>query len=213
MKLRLGRIPPSPDFQPEMGGWHPLREPGPMLMQALAIPIAVAVLLALGGAATWLGMPRFWEAHPLLLAVIVVGVIPVHELIHVAAHPGGGRSPYTYVGFWPATLLFYAHYDHVLTRNRMLLILLLPFLVLSVFPLVLCGLTGWRWNGAALLSVWNGVLASGDLFGSLIVTWQVPREAWVRNQGYRTWWTADESVAAAEEAGPPKDGGATPEDS
>jgi hypothetical protein len=195
MRFRLGRVPSTPGFHPEQGGWRRLREPGPLLMQVLALPVAGVVFVVLGAVAVLLGMAHFREVHPAAYLLILVGIIPVHEGLHVLAHPEQGRSPDSIVGFWPKTLLFYAHYDQVLTRNRMLLILLLPFLVLSVVPLAVCGLLGWHWSWVGVLSVWNGLLSCGDLFGVMIVAWQVPQAARVRNQGYRTWWTTEEAAA------------------
>jgi hypothetical protein len=188
MKLHLGRIPSNLGFHPERDGWRPLREPGPILMQVLALPIAGVVFVVLGGAAVLLGMADFWNVHPGVLLLILVGIVPVHEMLHLLAHPGMGRSPDSIVGFWPATLLFFVHYDESLPRNRFLLILGLPFGVLSVLPLVVCGLAGWHWPWVGVVSVWNGVMSCGDLFGMLILALQVPRRATVRNQGYRTWW-------------------------
>ena len=196
MKFLLGGIPENADFHPEQGGWQRLREPGPVVMQILGLPIGLGVVIVLGLAVAWLGMLDFEHVHPAVMLLVLVGMIPLHECVHLLAHPRMGRSPHSIVGFWPATLLFFAHYDHQLSRNRFVLILAAPFLVVSVMPLFVCGLAGWRWGWVALLSMWNGLCAYGDLFGVLLVIWQVPRRALVRNRGYWTWWILREDLAA-----------------
>ena len=70
MKFRLGKIPPNPDFHPEQEGWRPLREPGPIVMQLVGLPIGVAVVVVLGAAAALLGMANLWKVHPAMILVM-----------------------------------------------------------------------------------------------------------------------------------------------
>jgi hypothetical protein len=92
-----------------------------------------------------------------------------HELLHIAAHPAAGRSSQSIVGFWPSRVLFYAHYDGELTRNRFVAILLS---------------SGW----IAFISTFNAFLACVDVLGAGMVLFQIPATAVVRNQGWRTYW-------------------------
>lgn len=188
MKLHIGPVPLNERFRPEQDGWRPLREPTPVLMQFLAAPIGLVTGVALAAASGLLGFFNSPLDEPAWLLVVVVGTIPVHEVVHMLVHPRQGRSADSILGVWPSMLLFYAHYDHVLTRNRLLLILAMPFLVLSVAPLPLCWLLGFDALWVAVLAIWNGVCSCGDLLGVLIIGWQLPRTAVVRNQGYYTWW-------------------------
>jgi hypothetical protein len=93
------------------------------------------------------------------------------------------------LGAWPAIGVFYAHYEGPQSRNRMLVVLLMPLLVITgglwliemLFP------TGW---GSVLgaFSIVNALFAGGDVLATGIIAWQVPANAEVRNQGWKTWW-------------------------
>src|SRR5207245_10504977 len=117
-----------------------------------------------------------------------VAIVVVHELIHAAAHPRSWWSPYSLLGFWPSRLLFYAHYDGELTRNRFVAILVMPLIVISFVPLFVTSLSGLRSGWAVFISTFNAMLACGDLLGASIVLFQVPARAIVRNQEWRTYW-------------------------
>jgi hypothetical protein len=136
----------------------------------------------------WPGEPA--SASTGLLLLFLVGLIPVHELLHALCFPGGLKSPQTLIGVWPARLLFYAHYEGSMPRNRFLLTFVMPFLVLSLLPVVLVGLFQWPSLDLLFLSLVNGAAASGDIIGIFLVTFQVPRSAIVRNKGWRTYWKA-----------------------
>jgi hypothetical protein len=137
------------------------------------------------------GTAAFWSVGLALLVLVtsVTLLVVVHELLHAAVFPGGCLGARTVLGVWPAMGVFYAHHDGPQSRNRMLLVLLMPFLVLTlglwlvemVFP------TGW---GSVLgaFSIVNALFAGGDLLGTGMIAWQVPVNAEVRNQGWKTWW-------------------------
>jgi len=55
MRFLLGKVPENPDFHPEQGGWQRLREPGPVVMQVLGLPLGIGVVIVLALAAAWLG--------------------------------------------------------------------------------------------------------------------------------------------------------------
>jgi hypothetical protein len=197
MQLHRGPVPDSPDFQPLDQGWSGIREPGPLLVQLLALPIGTLVLALLTlpvllVAPALLSIDR--ASLPLVPLVIVLVVsIPVHELIHALSHPGGGRTDETYIGVWPVKGVFYAHYGGAMSRNHFLWVFLTPILVLSLFPLALVLLFHQLLPQGvviclAALSAFNGVAASGDVLGVILIATQVPRTAKVRNKGWETYW-------------------------
>jgi hypothetical protein len=202
MRFRLGAIPGNPEFKPEETGWTPLKEPGPYLMQIMAMPVAVVV----GGLAAglWLSLrpgsfsryyigspgadPRAAMWLPVVIAVVCVAIIPVHELLHAVVHPRWGLSRSSVIGLWPSRGLFYAHYEAELRRDRFVLILLAPLLGISVLPFLGCVFCRIDSEWLAMASILNALLSCGDVLGVLIVVFQVPRKATVCNQGWRTWW-------------------------
>jgi hypothetical protein len=221
MKLHIGAVPESAEFEPEAQGWTGLREPNPVMLQLWAMPVAVVniiVLVMLWNFAHPLTMVIATQPNlvapvvytviagnmsvttlqPQLLAigigVVLLAFIPVHELLHAFMAPGRGRGEKTIIGVWPERLLFYAHYDGAMPRNRFLLVFFTPFLVLSLLPIVIAVLWNYVTTDATVplillsLSLVNGLVACGDILGIAMIWKQVPADALVRNQGWRTFW-------------------------
>lgn len=140
MRLNWGAVPGSPDFVPDQA-WKALKEPSPWAFQVIATPIGIAAASFLG--VLWFLVPPLrYISQPLPLASLLFSLpvlVVVHELIHAAVHPMAGRSPHSILGFWPSRVFFYAHYDGELTRDRFLVILLMPFIAISIFPLLIAG--------------------------------------------------------------------------
>jgi hypothetical protein len=167
-------------------------------MQFAALPVGLVTLLAvfaawrrvgLADAVRLRGLPVEWLPLGVLLSIPLL--IAVHELLHAAVHPQGGRSPATVIGAWPSRLLFYAHYCGPLSRDRFLAVLLMPLVVITLLPLGIAA-SGWLPPAAvavlAWFSCWNALFACGDLVGFALIACQVPRRALVQNQGWRTFW-------------------------
>jgi hypothetical protein len=128
--------------------------------------------------------------------VSFAGIVVVHELLHAAVHPMSGRSPHSTVGFWPWGILFYAHYDGEVTRNRFLAILLMPLFVISFFPLLVAAVAQIAWGWVAFISIFNAFLACADILIAGMVLFRAPATAIVRDQGGRFYWREHETVAA-----------------
>ena len=199
MRFHYGPPPEDPQFQPLAQGWHSIREPGPVLVQVLAIPVAVLAFLGLGVAITQIsGSSPF----PLILSVEAllwfIGLVPLHEMLHLLAHPDFGFSHRSVVGAWLSRLLFYAVYLGPMRRARFLTALAAPFVVLSLAPLLVMALgraiplSGESLHHLALLSLVNGVASAGDLVGLALVGLQVPRGAILQDKGWKTYWKRDD---------------------
>jgi hypothetical protein len=192
MRFHWGSIPASPDFAPDEK-WRSLKEPMSLwLVQLIVSPIAVV---------TGVMMVFFWKVlTPVQMFVVprtttvflilacFAALIIVHELVHTAVHPMKGSSPQSFLGFWPSKILFYTHYDGELSRNRFVVILLAPLLVISFAPLLLAALFQWGSGWIAFASILNALMACGDIFGATLLLIQVPASAITRNQGWKTYW-------------------------
>ena len=132
MKFVSGPIPSSSDLRVADATWTPLREPTPGVFVAQVLLLAVPLLgLALGVLSALRG---HLHAHPTATIVLVfafVLITPVHELIHAFAYPGGLRSQRLVMGVWLRRGLAYVVYDAPLPRNRVLIMLLAPFVTLT----------------------------------------------------------------------------------
>jgi hypothetical protein len=202
MRLHLGAVPDDPDFHPEAEGWSPIREPGPWMIQLIAMPF-IFVLAFFSFELLYLVFPREILFNPSFTISIVcapiwiwmmVLLIPIHEFLHAVCQPGWEFSPNSVIGFWPSKVLFYAHYQGAMSRNRFLIALAMPFIVLGLVPIPIIavsqiiGLTALMVVALAYLALIGSVLACGDAVGFSVIISQIPRSAIVRNKGWKTYW-------------------------
>jgi hypothetical protein len=167
-------------------------------MQVAAIPFmilgGVTVALAFQGL-TPVSLEGYSVSRAILLFILFI--LPVHEMAHALLHPGGGASNRTTVGVWPGRLLFFAHYEGPMSRNRFLAILAAPLILLSLAPLVVATVFEVQWWALGVVSFLNTVAASGDIIGIILIAAQVPRDAIVQNKGWRSYWRLAEVAEPA----------------
>lgn len=191
VKFVLGPIPSSSALSPSDEGWTPLREPssGRFAVQVLVLSLpllilAIVILLRIKGNL---------RAQPVQLVALLsyfVLMIPVHELIHAFAYPSRLRSQHLVIGAWVRRGLCYVVYDSPLRRNRVLLMLLAPFIVFSIsLVLVMCfAPSDWRLLGALAILVHSAVCI-GDFLTIFRIVRQLPPDSFVLNDGWATYWT------------------------
>jgi len=116
-------------------------------------------------------------------------IMPLHELAHVVAMPGGLTSRKTLIGLW-SPWAFYAHHAGEMTRRRYILVLLLPFLVMTVLPLLVMyvALPRGNWDLLVLPAAFHGAGCMADVLNTIWVHRRVPAGAVVRGQGHRLYW-------------------------
>jgi hypothetical protein len=207
MRFHLGAVPDDPDFHPEAEGWFPIREPGPWMIQLIAVPF-VFVLAFISIGLLYLVFPRelFSREHlpaSLLCAPMWIWMmfllIPVHEFLHAVCQPGWGFSSKSVIGVWPAKVLAYAHYEGAMSRNRFLLTLAMPYIILGLIPVPIIavsqifGLAALPVLALAYLSMIGSVFACGDAVGFCVILSQIPSSAIVRNKGWKTYWKPENS--------------------
>src|SRR5690606_36440679 len=136
---RQNGIPDNPDFEPTAeDGWTALPEPPPEKLQiqalvplALTLPVfALAWLWLLRHGARDFGPVGAWAG-----LLVVLPLVVVHEGIHLLLHPGHGRSSQSVLGGSSKHGIIYALYFGEMSRARYVVVLLGPFVVLSVLPL------------------------------------------------------------------------------
>ena len=189
MRFHIGPIPETPEFDPS-APWRPLREPSPIALQVIALPVGILVTLLV--AHFWMNATPLqgmkWSVDPVEIILLLIPLIIVHELIHALVHPLQGRTSDSIVGLWPSRMVFYAAYAGELSKERFLMILLAPLAALTFAPLAIAWLTQSANTSMAFISCANAFAACGDIVGASMVAWQVPARATVRNQGWRTFW-------------------------
>jgi hypothetical protein len=202
MRFHLGAIPESPDFIPD-GSWQLIREPSPGVWQLSAIPIGIftAVVVAF----LWFTITPLVFAMETLKSQISItgrlaclaGVLVAHELIHLAIHPMSGRSKYSILVFWPARMLVFAVYIGQMTRKRCLVMLLMPFFVISIIPLIIAAVSQVDLGWVAYASTLNALLACGDILSAGITLVKIPADTIVRCQGWKSYWRRAERTGLA----------------
>jgi hypothetical protein len=198
MIFHLGALPDSPEFIP-VDSWRLVYAPSIVGFQLLAIPVAIvstAVVAFLWATVTPVGNPfgPFVASLPNIgfRVVCLVAVLAAHEFIHVLMHPKAGRSQQTVLGFYPSRMLLYVSYLGEFSRTRLLVILLMPFTVISLMPFILSALTQMASGWVAYVSVLNALLASGDIVAATIILTQIPSDAIVRSQGWKAYWKRED---------------------
>ncbi len=199
MRFHLGDIPESEDFIPDTS-WRPLIESSVVRFQLLAFPIGVIATAFF--AFLWITITPLrneWRTLfplPVLgLAGCLVGVLIVHEFLHALIHPGAGCSRRSVIGFWPSRMFLYATYDGELTRSRCVNILLTPFIVISIVPLIVAAVTQAGNVWVAYISTVNSYLASGDMLATGYFLFKTPANAVFRNRGRKAYMRTKPTLA------------------
>jgi hypothetical protein len=130
---------------------------------------------------------HLWSLVVFLLLLLLL--VPAHELIHVIAYRCRFRSRQLWVGIWPERAMAYVLYDAPLPRQRVLGMLAAPFLVLTVLPLAVTPFLSGPWSQcAAFLALLHAALCVGDAATIQRLLRQVPAEAQIHNHGWQLYW-------------------------
>jgi hypothetical protein len=196
MRLHYGAIPEEFDLSAE---WRLLSEPGPKVAALIAtwfVGLPSLALFAFAWSALgysplklFNGFGLFWPFF--IGSAIFVVLVVIREGVHLLAHPRSGASGYSVVGVMRNPLIFYAQYLGPLSRNRFLFILLLPFIVLSIIPLLMALSTELPPGFAyflAFFSSLNALSSCADLYGAWLLGSQLKSNVEIRNNGWKSYW-------------------------
>ena len=188
MRFTVGPPPEDVHFQPDGEVWTIVREPSLEKMMLLSLPLAV--LLGLGTILLWIQITPvgLHDVQVLWSIAAMPFCIPFHEISHALGFPASGWFAKTCFGVWPSRLAFYAHYLGPLSRDRVLVVLVLPFALISISPLVLCSVLRTVPPVVMYVSLGNSFLCCVDLAFFWLVLRQIPRGAVVKQQGLTAWW-------------------------
>jgi len=196
MKFRFGAMPEDPEFDPKNQGWTSLRGPGPGKIQLIAIVIAVLLGLLLQ-LLFWLAGANVSPLQNIRNAPIglgiMLGIIPIHELLHLLCFPCFGLSENSIIGFWLRMFGPYVYYNGALSRNHVMLISACPFMVLSIIPLLGYFVMLNIPVVVVAVSYLNGLLCGADLISIFLLVKQVPSDALIRSKGFHSYWQKQHS--------------------
>ena len=208
MRFQYGSIPEDDTFHPEGQGWSGIHEPNPLILNILAIPSSILLLVV-----TIYAISLAWEGGPLAIVqevleqsgpnpflvflIVLVFSIPIHELVHLFTHPQFGLSNKSIFGLWLSRGMFYAHYEGAVSRNRFLSILAAPYLILAWPPVIILALIDSSVPVVyveilVMVAFINSVLPAGDVLGFFIMMSQIPSSACVKNKGWKSYWKRED---------------------
>jgi hypothetical protein len=190
MKLKLGELPKKTTFNPEHEGWTSLKEPGILTAQLIGFPVGIILSVFtfyLAYAMTDFTWFTSFELLPFTVGLILC--IIFHELIHALSFPKE-EGEEIYLGFWPMAFAFYAFYTGKIKRNRFLICLLAPFILLSIVPILLMSLLDAHHELLIMICIFNAFASYVDVLGALIIL-QVPKNAYLINNGWKSYWKAE----------------------
>ncbi|MFT4623190.1 MAG: hypothetical protein ACI8PZ_001846 [Myxococcota bacterium] len=122
---------------------------------------------------------------PAILAAVLV--VPVHEAVHLLAHPGAGLSERSVVLLAPRQARLASTYNGTLSRERRIAIALAPGIALTAL-LASVALAGWTWLGLAIVA--NASASLGDLWTAVSIGRRVPAGATLHQHEGEVWWGA-----------------------
>ena len=139
----------------------------PILIQALAIPLAIMLGTGFSLVAIYVGkLPGTFSVSPVQAAAIIPGVfgtIILHECVHGLTMARFGARP-QYGVLWKQLMFYATSPGYAYRRNSYILIVLAPLLVLSglaILGMLLLQGTQWIWL-LILLATLNGGGSFGD---------------------------------------------------
>jgi len=179
-------------------GWKPLKEPKSLTnAMLLSMPFMVInALLSFGiiyfFSSFSIKQFTFFTGDSIIitidigLIIVLLSVLIVHEFFHLIFIPNFLKSKDIIIGL--TFLAAFVHTEQTLTKARYILILVAPFLILSIlFPLILC-ISGLLTGKVLFFIILNSLGSSLDIMGLFLVLFQVPNKALLRNNGTRTYW-------------------------
>ncbi len=193
MQFGTGEIQASSNFEIN-SEWTIVLKPEIKRWQLFAFPIAIINVITI--ALMWIlftpagdhldSIPFPLPIPGFLVSLILVLI--VHEFVHTLAHPGSGFYKESVVGFWPQKVLLYAIFNGELSRKRFILVLLMPFVMLSIIPIVISFLGDSYFFWLAYMTILNAFVSSGDILEVITILRQVPKNARIRRNGWNYYW-------------------------
>lgn len=113
-------------------------------------------------------------------------LVPIHEMLHVVTFPDKISSPDIVIGSYRGAI--YAAYLREMKKERFLLGLILPIIILTVVPILMLLILNVNYPLLSKIALMNMVLSSMDIISFAGVLRKIPANAKVRNKGERSYW-------------------------
>ncbi|MFX0548540.1 DUF3267 domain-containing protein [Hathewaya histolytica] len=178
-------------------GWKKLREPkNIVLSMILSIPlmlflgIITVIIIKTFSTFTMKDLGFTNEGFmlsiniPIILSFFVL--IYIHEILHLLLVPNFMKSNKTFLGItWFGG---FAYTEEEISRNRFLVISMLPFFIISIIFPFLLNLFGMLTTSIKVISILNALSSCVDLLNFIIVVFQVPKGSNMVMSGQATYY-------------------------
>jgi hypothetical protein len=158
----------------------------------LSYSVLVGGILAVLAAIVWrnldstslpLGNPSGIEIFS-ISAILIIS----HEALHFIFFPGAGLNANSVIGIWIKIASPYVQYLSPMSRNRFMFVLVMPFFIISIFPLFLLS-SGIEQNFyMSWIAVLNCLGAGSDIFIFCMMFAKVPSDAVVLESDGKLFW-------------------------
>ena len=189
MRFRIGPQPKDDTIDMEEGTWRLVPEPSTAVLQllglftALIVTACIALVVSIS-----LGASHVLDVSWLRVICFIILVMPFHELIHAIGFEGGFTSKHVVFGFYPKVLSFYAHYGGVIPRSRYLVVASLPFVVITLLPLIIVAAFGIEYIYLTEIIFSNGFASALDILTVIFIVQRIPRHSVLINSGLKSYW-------------------------
>ncbi len=179
-----------------------MKEPSMETLLLIAYPVGFAAAAVLFFSAQMLtpaslqlfqfrlfGLHGLWEIAAFLFIFILFNIFIViaHEGVHALCFPEGLRSDHVGFGFHKNGA-FFAFYTEDLSKRRMIVTMLMPFILFTMVPWLLIILFNLNIPLLMMALLYHALLASGDLVGLFLIIKNTPKSSVLKNKGYYTYY-------------------------
>jgi len=184
----------------DVTGYEKLEEPNIKTLSLLSFPvgiIAATILFFLAQALTsvHLDLDIFSGVYTFKIILIAIFgfvffnviIIIVHELLHALIFPEKLSSDNVIFGVYMASM-FFAFYKLDMKRERMVFCMLFPTILLSILPMVIICILNINLPIINFLFLYHTTLAAGDMIGVYLILKGTPKNSYLKNKGYHTYY-------------------------
>jgi len=140
--------------------------------------------------------PALWLTSDWKSIGLGVGFMLAHELLHWAALPAAVRRRAT-LGIYAQRAAAFVHFRGNLSKSRSLFVLTLPFVALTIVPLLAAPTLPSLASELSFVAVWNAFGASADLMLATAILREVPKEAKLLWGGPQICWDPKQAAGAS----------------
>ncbi|ACA57243.1 DUF3267 domain-containing protein [Clostridium botulinum] len=125
----------------------------------------------------------------LVVFISFIIIMPVHEILHSLAF---SNFKQTIFGFIPKGLVSYSFFKGQISRNRLIISLIFPFIILTILPTIGLSFIRIKNNFIYVIIIINAVASYVDILTIFVLLLQVPKSTCIKNIGNKTYWKWNE---------------------